>query len=124
MKMKVKGRDLDEKMAEGCRRNLGHYKIKGDIKKGDALDFKGNVDAIATDPPYGQSSYTGGRNAGELAAAFAQKAAGNLKKGGRLVIVTPHTTTLKPDGLRETGRFDVRVHRSLTRRIRVFIRQK
>jgi len=120
MNMRVKGLDLDERMVEGCRKNLAHYGILGEVSSGDALEYATRVDAIVTDPPYGQGSYSGGLSPEKLVSEFIANASGMLKVGGRLVVVTPHTTKLKPKKLEKIEEYDIRVHKSLTRRINVF----
>jgi tRNA (guanine10-N2)-dimethyltransferase len=120
--LKVLGRDIDGRMVEGCKKNLSHYSLRGDVKKGDAIGFSGKVDAIVTDPPYGRASYAGGLEAGELAKKFVSAADEMLKKGGRLVIVTPKEVRLRNPRLKKLAHYDIRVHKSLTRRITVFIR--
>lgn len=118
--LKAVGRDIDKRMAAGCKRNLAHYSLRGDVKEGNALDFSGKVDAIVTDPPYGRASYACGLEAGELAKKFVAAADKMLKKGGRLVIVSPKEVRLQNPRLRKLATYDIRVHKSLTRRIWVF----
>ncbi len=64
--VKVIGSDIEEKMIDGCKKNLDFYKIKnynlfcsdiGKIKK-----YISEIDAIVTDLPYGKSTTTKGED--------------------------------------------------------------
>jgi len=118
--MNAEGLDVDEKMVEGCRRNLAHYGLRGKLKEGDALKIMGRYKAIVTDPPYGRGSYAKGKDARKLVKEFVGKAHKNLAGGGRLVIVAPRDLRIKNPDLTIVDKFDVRVHKSLTRRIWVY----
>lgn len=122
MGMKIFGSDIDGTMLEGCRRNLDFYNIPGELRAANATEihkeFKG-IDAIVTDPPYGRSSAVFGRDITGLYKNFLKSASGILKPGGVIVIVTPMKFTPGLKEFKAVGRYDIRVHKSLTRRILV-----
>lgn len=124
MGMKVAGFDISKEMVAGCRENLKHYGINdSEIKKKDSLesDSRMKVDAIVTDPPYGRSSFVSDSgNMEEFYGRFILKAHGFLKSGGRMVIVLPlkYAQNVKfGKRFNNLGCYDIRVHKSLTRRI-------
>jgi len=56
------GIDIDEKMIEGCRKNLKHYEVKNfDISVDDFFKTRKHG-VIVTDPPYGKSTSLPGKN--------------------------------------------------------------
>ncbi|HHQ45145.1 MAG TPA: hypothetical protein ENN13_03305 [Candidatus Altiarchaeales archaeon] len=115
--VKVAGWDVSEVMAGGCGRNLAHYGISGDIQVRDALeksDFK--CDVIATDPPYGRSSFTTDETK-KIFNGFIPNAHGMLPAGGRMVLMAPDDVEIDFREFSVKHKFDVRMHKSLTRRI-------
>ncbi len=120
--MKIFGSDVDEGMVEGCRKNLDFYNITGEIRTVDATkidkEFKG-IDAIVTDLPYGRSSAIFGGNIIELYKNFLKSASKILKSGSGIVIVTPKKFLPKLKEFEVIGKYSIRVHKSLTRRILV-----
>jgi len=127
MGMKIFGSDIDERMVDGCIENLKFYGICGEIRRADALNLKENlqkpVDAIATDPPYGKSSFTSNKNLAEFYKNFLDSAAQILDAGKFMVIVLPHEYKLNFKGFTVREFHDVRMHKSLTRRIWVLERE-
>lgn len=123
---KVVGVDIDREMIEGARKNLEAGGVRdfqlmvGDARKLPALE----VDAIATDPPYGRQATTGGSELEKLYRDSLPSIAAKLKKKGYLCITSPAEQELegiaKEVGLRTIETHEQRVHRSLTRRIYVF----
>lgn len=115
---KVVGSDISWEMVGFCRKNLEHFKIKGECSKADATEVKIKADAIVTDPPYGICSSLHKCDKVELYRKFLDNAYNNMKKGSRLVIMFPNKT-------REKGKFRVIAeasqyqHKSLTRHILV-----
>ena len=119
--VKVLGSDIEERMIEGCKKNLEYYKIKnfslyqtdiGNI----GLYFK-KVDAIATDLPYGKSTTTKGEKMENLYERAFAKFSKILKNKGKAVIGLSDKNYLKIGekylSLVETH--EIRVHGSLTR---------
>jgi tRNA (guanine10-N2)-dimethyltransferase len=123
---KVIGIDIDREMADGARRNLEAYGIRdfqlivGDARKLPALE----VDAIATDPPYGRQATTGGSELRELYREALPSMVWVLKSKGYLCITSPAELELEEmaddAGFRIIEHHGQRVHKSLTRRIYVF----
>jgi tRNA (guanine10-N2)-dimethyltransferase len=117
------GIDLDERMVRWTRENLSHYGISGTVEPGDAtkITYSDFFDIVLTDPPYGRSSTTMGKNVETLYKRAVESIFYALKKGGIACIIAPDTIDLM--GIAEKTGFTVdkihlmRVHRSLTRRI-------
>ncbi len=120
------GSDIDKRMVAGCRENL-----KG-FDRGDAELFcadiseVGNivkeVDAIATDPPYGRAATTNREELYSLYTRAFETFAEVLKSGGYVSIALPE------EGLMGIGKnflslkecYAMKVHRSLTRHFCVY----
>ncbi|MBD3261442.1 MAG: methyltransferase [Candidatus Altiarchaeales archaeon] len=110
------GWDIDERMVEGCRENLKFLGLEGEVRLADALSPQGEVfDACATDPPYGRSSYTSVETR-ELYNRFIGNAS-NFLSQGFLVLVVPDFIDLDSGDFGVEDVFNVRVHKSLTRKI-------
>jgi len=118
---KLIGTDIDKRMVSGAKRNLGYFKIaKSKIiacDVGDIDDFVKNVDAIATDPPYGRSATT---NSEELKSLYGRAFSvfqDVLKDDGYLSITLPDMKYVKlgEKHLSLNEVYPARVHRSLTR---------
>jgi len=126
---KLVGVDIERDMVEGARKNLTESGLSdfqlmvGDARKLPPLE----VDAIATDPPYGRQTTTGGAELKELYKEALPSMAGVLEKKGYLCITSPAELELDDlaygVGLRTIEKHEQRVHRSLTRRIYVFRRK-
>lgn len=122
------GMDLDIRMVKGARANLHHYSLEAEIVRGDAksLPFS-RLDAVATDPPYGRGTWTGGQNVRALLSSFLHNAGDSLKEGGKLCTAAPQE--LNPSdlawkaGLTVLEEHSMRVHKSLTRSIIVAKRE-
>jgi tRNA (guanine10-N2)-dimethyltransferase len=120
------GVDIERGMIDGARRNLEASGISnfqlmvGDARKLPALQ----VDAIATDPPYGRQAPTGGVELEELYREALPSMAAVLRPKGYLCVTSPAGLELEglaeEAGLRVIEKHEQRVHRSLTRRIYVF----
>ena len=123
---KVIGIDIDREMIEGARKNLEASGVTdfqlmvGDARKLPALE----VDAVATDPPFGRQATTGGVELKELYEKTLPSISGVLKRRGYACIASPAELELEElaagAGLRMIEKHEQRVHRSLTRRIYVF----
>jgi tRNA (guanine10-N2)-dimethyltransferase len=123
---RIIGSDVENKMIEGCTKTLDYYKLKNyelycsDI--GSIGDFVADIDAVATDMPYGRSTTTKGENILQLyTRAFA--AIYDVLKKGRRAVVGLSNKDMIPLGenyfsLVEKHTF--RVHRSLTRYFAVY----
>lgn len=116
------GWDISSDMVAGCKKNLKHYDIKAEVVRKDALTgVIEDVDAIVTDPPYGRSSYSS-EDITSLYTKFLDNALRMLNKGGHIVIVSPKDCRLAFEGYDIVGSYEVRVHKSLTRKISVLLK--
>ena len=117
----VVGMDASPRMIRGARRNIRYFGldslgfIYGDARHAPLHD----LDAIATDPPYGRGSSTMGAKTANLFKDFLAGASDCLKKKAHLCISAPEEIPVeeyaREAGLRMKERHLVRVHRSLTR---------
>ncbi len=124
----VSGIDRDAEMVRGTIQNLAHFGIQAErllvedaAKAADRFD-PGSVQAIVTDPPYGRASGTAGEAPGALVGRVLSAWADRIAPGGRIVVVVPGG----PSPLGEPWQLSLsvpdRVHRSLTREFRVYVR--
>lgn len=126
---KVIGIDIDREMIEGARKNLEASGITdfqlmvGDARKLPALE----VDAVATDPPFGRQATTGGVELKKLYEEALPSIAGVLRRRGYACIALPAELEFEElavgAGLRTIEKHEQQVHRSLMRRIYVFRRK-
>ncbi len=111
--IKSVGIDLDMKALDRAKLNLRCYGAKGwKLKLGDATKIKGKFDAIVTDPPYGRSSKVLANSLKDLYSKFFDAV---RKTTNKAVVMLP--SKIKIDGFKVLGKFDIYVHKSLTRRI-------
>lgn len=109
--------DFDPAMIAGTRENMEFFGLE--LMDSDVLDVSdigdrfGPVDVIATDPPYGRSTKTGGEDVGRIYARSVRAFAEALRPGGTAGVVLPHE--LDPSPLRMEGLHVQRVHGSLSR---------
>jgi tRNA (guanine10-N2)-dimethyltransferase len=119
---RVVGTDIDYKMVKGTEENLQHCGIDDyQLFHEDARKFKlpYQVDAIATDPPYGISASTGGEKSNELYQQSVLSMQGLIKDEGLVCLATPHYLDI-PETLAGTNfeiieQHHIRMHKSLTR---------
>lgn len=124
------GVDINPDLIEGSRKNLKERGIKEfELQVTDAKDLDiGKVDAIATDPPYGRQASTGGSELKELYVSTLPVLTNQLKSEKYLCITAPTEIDLEkmsedlPLNIKDIYR--QRVHKSLTRNIYVFQREK
>ncbi len=118
--LKAVGSDLSEKMVDGAKRNLAHLKTRAELRVsdvGDILKTIGQVDGIATDPPYGRSTCTNGEKIPALLERAFNAFAEVLGKRSRVAVVVPDLALLEGvETFRLLETHDLWVHRSLTRR--------
>ncbi len=122
--MRALGSDIDPQMVEGCRRNLEHFGVEGEVQVadiGDVPSMFGKVGAVATDPPYGRAASTKKEDIDVLYRRGIKASAEVLSPGCRAVIVLPREALSGEMELLELHR--QRVHRSLTRHYHIFIRR-
>ncbi len=119
----VYGIDIDPLMVEGCKKNLAHQGISGDIALGDAtkIDERNFYDIVITDPPYGRSSTTKGLDLYELYKNAVASIYGALKKDGTACIISPDhidlESIMRRCGFKILEQHSIKVHKSLVRKI-------
>jgi len=116
------GFDLDPFMVKGAARNLEALGAQALLAVGDARRLAArSVDCVATDPPYGRASSTHGLGYLELLSEFLSSTAEALKRGRYACFAAPSWIEVEEVastvGLEVVECHDLRVHRSLTRRI-------
>ena len=119
------GCDINWKMKNGSKINLDYVGIKDykthqvDINE---LKMYEKVDEVVTDPPYGISTTTGGRD-DLIFKDFLISIYNNMKENARLVMASPHyldvDVFLDEVGFKLLERYEIKMHRSLTRIISV-----
>ena len=117
MGLDVHGVDIEEKMVEGTRRNLGFYGIDGDIAVGDSskLDISATYETIVTDVPYGKSTVIGNDDRSSLYSKVFKIIYEIC--GKKVVIVLPMEHDFTTYGFMIDAKAQVRVHKSLVRHI-------
>lgn len=121
----VLGVDAVKRMLRGARRNLAHFGVSPlGLIRGDARKIPVNeVEAIATDPPYGTGASTLKSTTRQILHDFLPRAREILSQGARAVIASPVGTDClglaEKNGFKLLDRHLVYVHRSLTREILV-----
>lgn len=112
------GSDASKEMVQGCRANLGHFEAEHErlevLDIGEVPDAFHEVDAVATDPPYGRSASTMREPVRELHDRGLDVIGQVLKEGGRAGVVLPYACSGR--GALDLEEAHVqRVHRSLDR---------
>jgi tRNA (guanine10-N2)-dimethyltransferase len=121
----VVGTDALRRMVRGSRRNLKHFGMNSlGLIRGDARKIPvRNVEAIATDPPYGTGASTLKSTTRTILEDFLPEARSSLGERARLVVASPKGTgtpeIADSAGFTIVGSHDVYVHRRLTREILV-----
>jgi len=113
------GSDFSETMIAGAEKNLSYLGLDADLHRCDVGDIPsviGEVDGIATDPPYGRSTSTQGEGIEQLYQRSLVAFAEVLDVGSRAAMVVPERRLLNgaPEFELEESH-ELRVHRSLTR---------
>jgi len=125
---RVVGFDVQRRMVRGSLRNLRYYGVSPEgMLRADARYLPvQQVDCIVTDPPYGRSATTRGREIGEIVKDFISTARGHVPRGKRVCIAYPKWVKIgrvsEESGFRLVESHSVYVHRSLTREITVLER--
>jgi tRNA (guanine10-N2)-dimethyltransferase len=118
---KVLGADANLRMLRGARRNMRHFGFEGEgYLNADARHLPmHDLDAIATDPPYGRGSSTMGTKVAALVREFLEGVKSSLKKDAHLCISAPVEVQIeeyaKQAGFVLKEKHLAKVHRSLTR---------
>jgi tRNA (guanine10-N2)-dimethyltransferase len=124
--VKVLGSDISKEMIDGCMENMDHLGVPWERLEmadiGDILDVFGQVDAVATDPPYGRSATTRREPVNDLHRRAMASIAQVLRGGSFAGAVFPQACQTA-ERLELVSKFSQRVHRSLTRHYCLFRRQ-
>ena len=122
MGMKPVASDFDENMIIGTQENMDYYGL--DLKDSAVIDISdiqsvfGEVDAIATDPPYGRSTHTGGEDINSIYRRAMVAFNETLKNNGAAGVVLPHE--ISSDSMIRESVHIQRVHGSLSRYYHIF----
>jgi len=128
MGCRVVGFDVQWRMVRGSLRNLRHFGVEADgVLMADVRHMPvRKVDCIVTDPPYGRSAKTLGREVGDIVEDFLYVAADCVARGRQLCIAFPRGVRIgelaEDSGFKVVESHHVYVHRSLTREVAVLER--
>ncbi|MEK6923395.1 MAG: methyltransferase domain-containing protein [Nanoarchaeota archaeon] len=120
--------DFDPKSLSGAKANVKFYKNFGNVNflKCDVKDLDKHlkqVDAIATDPPYGRSSRVGAKSLAKLYQIFLNSSAKILKKKGHVAFLYPHYAKINKlinrKKWKTVAKSEIYAHGGLTRKILV-----
>jgi len=119
------GCDISRRMCRGAKSNLLWSGIRSfALVACDSLFLPvTRCHSVVTDPPYGELSSTAGKSVEEIYDSLLNHSLEVLPKGGRLVFMHPTSLQISVEqdsGFAEELSFDIPVHGSLTRRLRVF----
>ena len=118
--------DLSEKMTRGSLANMKHFGQDwlGVMRVDSAISPIRQVDAIATDIPYGRASSTRGRDTQEIIDLALISISDALKMGSMLVLMHPQTVGVNGTSeLEVEEEYNLHVHKRLTRTITVLRRR-
>ena len=122
MGMKVIVSDFDPHMIAGTIENMHFYDLElldSDISDiGDIAQRWNDVDIVATDPPYGRSTRTGGENISKMYARSLKSISEVLRPGGKAGMIFPSEISTEYLNLEKV--LPQRVHGSLTRYYHLF----
>ena len=122
MGMKAIASDFDPEMIAGTEENMDYYGLK--MYDSEVLDISdiaerfGEVDSIATDPPYGRSTHTGGEDIESIYRRAMDSFGEILKPNACAGVVLPHP--IEDKRLKLQSMFIQRVHGSLSRHYHIF----
>lgn len=122
------GVDVDAAMIRGTLDNFAHLgRVPEALRQGDAAaaaeEFPpASFDALVTDPPYGRASGTRREPPERLWGRALSAWTDRVRPGGRIGVVVPAGGSLPPIDARLEIAIPQRVHRSLTREFRVYVR--
>lgn len=125
---RVLGLDIQRRMARGTFQNLSYFDIETEgVLVADARDIPiTKIDCVVTDPPYGRCATTLKRTTKQIVEEALTSVHDMLDKGRRVCMATPKTLNIgrvgKALGYKHLESHFVRVHRSLTREIAVFVK--
>ena len=114
------GSDISQEMIDGSARNLRYEGLTAELKRCDISSIKdefGEVNAIATDPPYGRASTTNREDIRALYRRMLPAMREAVRPSGFVSVVVPDLSLIEdmPEGLILRESYSLRVHRSLVR---------
>ncbi|MCF2137260.1 MAG: RsmD family RNA methyltransferase [Candidatus Thorarchaeota archaeon] len=121
----VIGVDMNWRLLQGAKKNLWQIGNRsGVLVQADARSLPiSHVDAVVTDPPYGQTSSTRGDRADHLVDRLLDELEGVMTVGGKLCICSEKKMAIgniiHNKGLTEDICISVRIHKKMIREIRV-----
>ncbi len=124
------GVDAQKRMILGCKKNLSYFNISPEgLVLADARQLPlTRVDCVVTDPPYGRSASTLKSTTKQLVVDVLASSLALLRLGQRICIASPKTLNIsrlgKQLGYRYIESHFAYVHRTLTREIAVFEKEK
>jgi len=119
---KAMGSDFDKEMIARSKTNLNYLNLRYQVYLYDATKlskkFK-NIDAVATDPPYGKSTKVGAKNILDLYNKFLRESHKILKKDGYVAFIYPKKVKLEIDKKKWqiVDSAEMFVHGGLTRKV-------
>lgn len=123
---KVVGSDINWKMKEGAATNLDYVGITDyktytvDVRE---MKMYEEVDAVITDPPYGISTTTCGEGSSVIVKEFLESIEISMKENALLVLAVPDSMDIDSMfdevGFKLLERYEIKMHKSLTRIISV-----
>ncbi|MHA1771143.1 MAG: methyltransferase domain-containing protein [Candidatus Thorarchaeota archaeon] len=122
---RVIGIDMNWRLLQGARKNLWQIGARsGVLAQADSRFLPINqVDAVVTDPPYGQASSTRGEKAIHLVDRLLDELEGVMTNGGKLCICSEKKMAvgeiIQDKGRTEDICISVQIHKKMTREIRV-----
>ncbi|HKW04856.1 MAG TPA: THUMP domain-containing protein [Nitrososphaerales archaeon] len=119
------GFDLTRWIARGALINMKQFSLESSILRADStgtIPLK-QVDAVATDVPYGRASSTKGRTTQEIIEGFLSSIGGVMPSKAHCVVMHPSSTRAESNSFQLVEEHSIYVHRNLTRVISILERK-
>jgi len=130
---RVIGVEMDREICRGARANVSHQGLSDriEVQEGDSRKLAsypwarkiGRVDGIITDPPFGRSAGTMGEDPGKLLYKVLEEVNDLMEPGSPLVLDSFSEEIIdNVPGFGLLRKFDIRVHKSMTRHIGLLVK--